>query len=66
MEEQRKVIDCRWFPSETKCSLCLTGTEEEVLKAAKEHAISSHGYEDSPKLMEELREIIKNEESTSR
>ena len=66
MENQRKVIDCRWFPSETKCSLCISGTEEEVLKAAAEHAISSHGYEDTPKLREELQEIIKNEEGASR
>lgn len=62
MEKKRKVIDCRWFPSETRCSLCITGTEEEVLKAAAEHAISSHGYQDTPELRKELRQIIRDEE----
>jgi predicted small metal-binding protein len=61
MEKQRKVIDCRWFPGETSCSLCITGTEDEVLKAAADHAVSSHGYKDTPELWEELREIIQNE-----
>ena len=66
MAQQRKVIDCRWFPGETNCSLCITGTEEEVLKAAAEHAVSSHGYQDTPELREELREILRNEESEER
>ncbi|MBA3813500.1 MAG: DUF1059 domain-containing protein [Alphaproteobacteria bacterium] len=67
MEEKRKVIDCRWFPSDTNCSLCIMGTEEEVLKAATEHAISCHGYSDTTEvrkeMQEELRQIMKDEEA---
>ncbi|MDZ4323168.1 MAG: DUF1059 domain-containing protein, partial [Alphaproteobacteria bacterium] len=36
------------FPSDNKCTLALSGTEEELLKAATEHAISSHGEKDTP------------------
>ena len=39
----RKVIDCREFPSDINCSLTITGTEDEVIEAASEHAVSSHG-----------------------
>ncbi len=35
---QRKSIDCRLFPSEKNCTLKISGTEEEVLDAAVEHA----------------------------
>lgn len=65
MEKQRKVIDCRWFPNKRNCSLCITGTEEEVLKAAVEHAMNSHGHKDTPKLWEEIRETMQNAESVS-
>ena len=30
----RKVADCRQFPSEKNCSLTIAGTEEEVVKVA--------------------------------
>ena len=61
MENKRKIIDCRWFPSDNNCSLCITGTEEEVLKAAAEHAIKSHGHQDTPELRQELRQLLKDE-----
>jgi len=59
MAEKRKVLDCRWFPSETKCTIAISGTEDEVVKAAAEHAVSSHGQKDSPKLREEIRSLLK-------
>ena len=34
----RKVIDCRDFPSETNCTLMISGREFEVLQASAEHA----------------------------
>lgn len=61
MKEKRKVIDCRLFPSDNKCSLSLSGTEEEVLKAATEHAVSSHGEKNTPELKEEIRKMMKDE-----
>ncbi|MYT29062.1 MULTISPECIES: DUF1059 domain-containing protein [unclassified Streptomyces] len=57
----RKMIDCREHPSETHCSLVLIGEEEEVLRAATEHAISVHGHTDSPELREQLRKALRNE-----
>jgi hypothetical protein len=57
----RKFIDCREYPSDKKCSLRISGTEGEVLDAAVQHAISAHGHEDSPKLREEIRRLLKDE-----
>ena len=31
-EEKRKVVDCRLYPSENRCTLSIEGTEEEVLE----------------------------------
>jgi hypothetical protein len=55
----RKSIDCRDYPSEKNCSLRLSGTEDEVLDAATQHAVRSHGHEDSPDLREQLRSMLK-------
>ena len=57
----RKVADCRRFPSEKNCSLTIAGTEEEVVKAASEHAISSHGHKDTPELRVEVRQMLVDE-----
>ena len=58
----RKVVDCRLFPSDNDCTLTISGTEDEVLKAATEHAVSSHGHTDTPELREQLRVAMKEEE----
>ena len=55
----RKSIDCRDYPSEKNCSLRISGTEDEVLEAATQHAVRSHGHEDSPELREQLRSMLK-------
>jgi predicted small metal-binding protein len=57
----RKMIDCGQFPSESKCTLKISGTEAEVLKAAREHAVSSHGHKDGPELVEALRSALREE-----
>jgi predicted small metal-binding protein len=57
----RKVADCRKFPSENNCTLTISGTEEEVVKAASEHAISSHGHKDTPELREQIRAMLETE-----
>jgi hypothetical protein len=57
----RKVADCRKFPSDNHCSLTISGTEEEVLKAATEHAISAHGHKDTPELRAEVRTMLVDE-----
>jgi hypothetical protein len=57
----RKAVDCRDFPSETACTLTITGTELEVLQAAAEHAASTHGHVDGPELRRQIRAMIKDE-----
>ena len=60
---QRKVLDCRTYPSERGCTLSIEGTEEEVLEAATLHAITAHGHTDGPELREQLRVLLKDAES---
>jgi hypothetical protein len=56
--QQRVKIDCRRFPSEQNCTLTIAGTEDEVIAAAHQHAVSSHGHEDSPELKSALRSAL--------
>ena len=55
----RKAIDCRDYPSEKNCSLRVSGTEEEVLDVATQHAVQTHGHEDTPELRDQLRSLLK-------
>ena len=57
----RKSIDCRNYPSEKNCSLKISGTEEEVLDAAVEHAASVHGHQKSPELRQQIKSMLKDE-----
>jgi predicted small metal-binding protein len=57
---QRKAIDCRDYPSEKGCSLKISGTEEEVLDAAVQHALSAHGHTDPKELREQLKSMLKD------
>ena len=57
----RKSIDCRNYPSEKNCSLKISGTEEEVLDAAVEHATSVHGHKKSPELRNQIKSMLKDE-----
>ena len=61
----RVMADCRRFPSDSDCSLTIIGEEEEVLRAAAEHAASVHGHEDTPELREQLREFLQPAEQYS-
>ena len=58
---ERKVADCRDFPSETGCTLTIAGTESEVLDTALQHAIAVHGHEDTREVREWLRSNLKDE-----
>jgi predicted small metal-binding protein len=61
MAAQRKSIDCRDYPSESNCSLKISGTEEEVLDAAVQHAASVHGHANTPELREQIKSMLKDE-----
>lgn len=63
--QKRKVADCRLYPSEKGCTLTIAGTEDEVLEAATQHAIAAHGHDDTPELREQIRSLLKNEETAS-
>jgi predicted small metal-binding protein len=52
----RKYIDCREFPSDTKCTVVISAdSDKELMEVAVQHAVSVHGHKDSP----ELREMVK-------
>jgi hypothetical protein len=54
----RVMADCRRFPSDSNCSLTIIGNEDEVVRAAAEHAASVHGHEDTPAFREQLRGML--------
>lgn len=58
----RKSIDCRNYPSEKNCTMKISGTEEEVLDAAVQHAVSAHGHTNSPELRQQLKSMLQDEE----
>ncbi|MGV9409545.1 DUF1059 domain-containing protein [Nocardia sp. NPDC003693] len=60
----RKVADCRRFPSDSNCTLTISGEEEEVLTAATAHAVSVHQHEDTPELREQVRGMLEDEKAT--
>jgi predicted small metal-binding protein len=61
MSSNRKSIDCRNYPSEKNCSVKISGTEQEVLDAAVQHAVSAHGHPNSPELRDQIKSMLKDE-----
>jgi predicted small metal-binding protein len=59
----RKIVDCREQPSETNCSLTLIGDEDEVVRAAAEHAVSVHGHTDGDELRSQIRAALRDEDA---
>jgi quinol monooxygenase YgiN/predicted small metal-binding protein len=51
----RMTMDCRTMPSESGCSLVISGEEDEVLRAAVAHAVDVHGHTDGDELRNGLR-----------
>jgi predicted small metal-binding protein len=58
---KRKSIDCRDYPSEKNCSLKISGTQDEVLDAAVQHAVSTHEHQNTPELREQIKSMLKDE-----
>jgi predicted small metal-binding protein len=65
MRMERKMADCRRFPSESNCSLTIIGEEDEVVEAAAQHAASVHGHEDSAEMREQIRGMLEPESAYS-
>lgn len=57
----RKLMDCSTIPSDSGCTLKLSGQEAEVLDAAVAHAVAVHGHEDTPELRSQLRSSLLDE-----
>lgn len=57
----RKMMDCRDTPSDTNCTLVISGEESEVMQAAIQHAISVHREQDTPEMREMIRRSLKDE-----
>ncbi|MHB0916332.1 MAG: DUF1059 domain-containing protein [Thiobacillus sp.] len=58
----RKFIDCREYPSEMNCTVFMSAdSEDELLEAAVQHAVSVHGHTDTPELRDTLRSMFKAE-----
>ena len=56
----RKYIDCRLFPSDTKCTVAISADDaDELVEAAAQHAVTVHKHEDSPQLRKQIRASIK-------
>ncbi|BDH12780.1 hypothetical protein HOK021_39590 [Streptomyces hygroscopicus] len=49
------------LPERDELHLVIAGEEEEVVRAASEHAVSVHGHTDSPELREQIRASEKDE-----
>ena len=57
----RKYIDCREFPSESRCTVALAAdSERELLEVATQHAVAVHGHQDTPETRGALRKLIKD------
>jgi predicted small metal-binding protein len=56
----RKYIDCRQFPSETKCTVAISAdSEKELMEIAVQHAVAVHGHKDTPEFRGQLKKAIK-------
>ncbi len=59
----RKYIDCREVPSEMNCTVAIAAdSEDELVEAAVQHAVSVHSHEDTPELRDMVREGVKDME----
>ena len=63
----RKYIDCREYPSESKCTVSISAdSESELLDAAVQHAVAVHGHKDSPDFRGKLRQLFKDGQPPAR
>ena len=56
----RRYVDCRDYPSESKCTVAISAdSESELLEAAVRHAVEVHGHQDTQQFRSELKQAIK-------
>jgi predicted small metal-binding protein len=62
----RKYIDCREIPSDMNCTVGIAAdTEEELMEAAVQHAVSVHSDTDTPELRSMIQQGIKDTEAAA-
>ena len=57
----RMMADCRRFESDSECQLTIIGPADDVVAAATQHAVATHGHQDTPELREGLRSMLEPE-----
>lgn len=56
---KRLYLDCREAPDST-CSVMISAdSEKELIEAAAQHAVTAHGYKDTPELRQQLKSLAK-------
>jgi hypothetical protein len=50
------------MPSESNCTIAISGMEEEVLPIPVYHAVTVHGHEDTPELKEQIKSMLEDED----
>lgn len=56
----RYYLDCREYPSESKCTVAISADDkQELVNAAAQHAVAVHGHKDGRELRTEIEKIIK-------
>jgi len=55
-------MDCGSMPSDSNCTVVISGEEVEVLELAAAHAVASHGHTDGPELRDGLRATMRDQQ----
>jgi plasmid stability protein len=58
---ERMMADCRRFESDSSCTLTIIGEADDVVDAAVQHAVASHGHTETPEMREQLRALLEPE-----
>jgi predicted small metal-binding protein len=60
MNMARRYIDCREIPSDINCTVVMSAdSDQELLEAAVQHAVSVHNHKDTPELRQQLQQLFK-------
>lgn len=51
-------MDCAEAP-DSKCSVKISGTKDEVMRVAMRHATEDHKYPDTPEVRQQLSSMVK-------
>jgi Protein of unknown function (DUF1059) len=58
-------MDCGSMPSDSNCTVVISGEEDEVLELAAAHAVAVHGHTDGEDLRSGLRTALRDEATLS-